>query len=358
MHKFLIMTNFQTIIRTWYQKNGRHLPWRETSDPYKIWISEIILQQTQVKQGLNYYQRFIRKFPDVQALANASENQVMQQWQGLGYYSRARNLHLAAKTIVTEYNGLFPQTYKKILKLKGIGTYTAAAIASIAFGEPRPVVDGNVYRVLSRLFMADIPIDRTEGKKYFEKKASELLDQKSPGTHNQAMMELGALICRPASPICRECPVSAFCKAAAHGKQTLFPVRSKKISRKKRWLHFLIISQNGQTVVQKRTENDIWKGLYQFPLIETKKYSSSDTIRKRLKKTLPDGIRIEKTHQEKHLLTHQELNATFYNLVCPKNVEIPQTFNQLENELIKNENILGLPFPQLIQKNLLKLIKP
>lgn len=358
MHKFLIMTNFPSIIRKWYQKNGRHLPWRETNDPYKIWISEIILQQTQVKQGLNYYQHFISKFPDAQALANASENQLLQQWQGLGYYSRARNLHLAAKTIVTEHNGLFPQTYKKILKLKGIGPYTAAAIASIAFGEPRPVVDGNVFRVLSRLFMAGIPIDRTEGKKYFEKRAWELLDHNNPGTHNQAMMELGALICRPASPLCLECPVLVFCKAAAQEKQTLFPVRSKKISRKKRWLHFLIISQNGQTVVQKRIENDIWKGLYQFPLIETKKYSSSDTIRKKLGKALSDGIIIEKTHQEKYLLTHQELDASFYNIVWPRNVVIPQTFNQLKNEWIKNENIQGLPFPQLIQKNLSKLIKP
>jgi len=352
------MTCFPSLIRKWYQKHGRELPWRETSDPYKIWISEVILQQTQVKQGLNYYLRFIRSFPDVSSLAKASERQIMQHWQGLGYYSRARHLHSAAKSIVSEQNGLFPQTYKKILKLKGVGPYTAAAIASIAFGEPFPVVDGNVFRVLSRLLASPLPIDTTEGKKYFQTKAQHFLDLNDPGTHNQAMMELGALICKPIAPLCHQCPVVSLCKAAAAGQQSRYPVKSKKTTRKKRWLHYLIISKQGCSVIQKRKANDIWKSLYQFPLIETPTSATIGQIREKVQQSFATDLKIKKLLQAKHLLTHQELNTVFYKVIWPEDMALPETFQLEQLEMINNKEIVEIPFPQIIQKNLETLIKP
>ncbi|SFE23657.1 A/G-specific adenine glycosylase [Thermophagus xiamenensis] len=350
------MTSFLFKIIQWYKNHARDLPWRKTTDPYKIWISEVILQQTQVKQGLSYYLRFIRSFPDVQALAEASEQEVLRQWQGLGYYSRARNLHSAAKTIVKEQNSLFPQTYKKILKLKGIGPYTAAAIASIAFGEPVPVIDGNVYRVLSRLFLIDLPIDTTEGKKYFEKLAWQLLDRHDPGTYNQALMELGALICKPANPLCQQCPVKEFCKAASKKQQQLFPVKSKKIVKKKRWLHYLVVSQNGHTILQKRTDNDIWKGLYQFPLIETTSSCSTQSIRPKILEIFPEAISIKKINQVKHLLTHQELHISFYKVIWPENRSLSLASNPQPLKLVKNDEIVELPLPQVIKKNISLII--
>ncbi|MGQ1890800.1 A/G-specific adenine glycosylase [Thermophagus sp. OGC60D27] len=350
------MTCFASKIREWYQLHGRKLPWRETADPYKIWISEVILQQTQVKQGLNYYQRFICSFPDVRTLAAASERQIMKHWQGLGYYSRARNLHAAAQTIVLKQNGLFPQTYENLLKLRGIGPYTAAAIASIAFGEPKPVVDGNVYRVLSRVFAIALPIDTSEGKKHFEKLAHKLLDVNDPGTHNQALMDLGALICKPTSPRCHECPVSSMCEAAAIGQQAQFPVKSKKISRKKRWLHFLIISEQGYTILQKRTSDDIWKGLYQFPVIETGKKVPILHIQEQVQQIFSDTLKIQKIHHAKHLLTHQELNTLFYKVNWPKNRPLPKTINQTRTVVVNNKEIAEFPLPQILQKNLSILI--
>lgn len=350
------MTSFLSKIIQWYKNHARDLPWRKTTDPYKIWISEVILQQTQVKQGLNYYLRFIRSFPDVQALAEASEQEVLRQWQGLGYYSRARNLHSAAKTIVKEQNSLFPQTYKKILKLKGIGPYTAAAIASIAFGEPVPVIDGNVYRVLSRLFLIDRPIDTTEGKKYFERLAWRLLDRRDPGTYNQALMELGALICKPTNPLCQQCPVAQFCKALSQNRQQLFPVKSKKIIKKKRWFHFFVISQNGYTIIQKRTDNDIWKGLFQFPLIETTSSCPTHSIRSKFMELFPEATDIKKIHQAKHLLTHQELHITFYKVSWPENHSLSFSKYPQQLKMVKNDEISVLPLPQIIKKNINTLI--
>ncbi len=356
MHKILIMTNFPFLIKEWYLQYGRELPWRNTTDSYKIWISEIILQQTQVKQGKDYYHNFLKTFPDAKALANASETQVLQQWQGLGYYSRARNIHHAAKTIVKQHNGLLPQTYKKIMTLKGIGSYTAAAIASFAYGLPYPVVDGNVFRLLSRIFAIDIPIDSSAGKKHFEHLAEALLDKNDPGTHNQAIMELGALICKPASPFCDKCPVAHFCKAFATGTQTNFPVKRKKPTRKKRYFNFLVIHSNKKLVVQKRSGKDIWQGLYQFPLIETDQKTSEEILRSNIAKLTGVRPKITRRAEKNHLLTHQELHTIFYNIEWPVHQKLPEYFNQLKNEIIPFKEVENLPFPQLIKENLKNIL--
>ncbi|PWE01276.1 A/G-specific adenine glycosylase [Marinilabilia rubra] len=350
------MTNFPKLIREWYCENGRQLPWRETKDPYKIWISEIILQQTQVKQGLEYYRNFIKRFPDVQTLARATETELMQQWQGLGYYSRARNIHHAAKAIINEHNGLMPQTYKKIRTLKGVGPYTAAAIASFAFRLPYPVVDGNVYRLLSRLFAKEIPIDSTEGKKYFYNLADNLLDRADPATHNQAIMEMGALICKPANPKCDECPVVNHCKAYGTKSQNRFPVKQKKIIRKKRFFNYLIIIKGNKTIVQKRAKQDIWQGLYQFPLLETSKRTPKNKIVELIEEGTGVKVTAKKAHEKKHLLTHQELHAVFYRIKWPTTENLPEFFDEIATEEIKKEDVPKIPFPQLIRENLKNIL--
>ncbi|PRZ02189.1 A/G-specific adenine glycosylase [Marinilabilia salmonicolor] len=356
MHKILIMTNFPEQIREWYIEHGRRLPWRDTKDPYKIWISEVILQQTRVDQGLAYYQRFIEAFPDVTALAQASETRLMQLWQGLGYYSRARNLHQAAQTIVNEHNGKMPQTYKKIKNLKGIGPYTAAAIASFAYNLPHAVVDGNVYRVLSRYFATGLPIDSTAGRKHFSKVADDFLDKKDPAGHNQAIMELGALICKPAKPLCEQCPVNETCDAFATGTQNRFPVKTKRITRKKRYLHYLIIIKNQHIIINKRTGQDIWKGLYQFPLIETPGPASSNDIEKELKNKNTGFSGIKKLLEKRHLLTHQELHTSFYRVEITTEEFLSRWTDETSFQSIPITQIKEIPFPQLIAENLSKLL--
>ncbi len=390
MHKILIMTNFPKQIREWYFLHGRRLPWRETQDPYKIWISEVILQQTRVNQGLEYFQRFIKAFPNVEALAEASQTSLMQQWQGLGYYSRARNLHHAAQTIVNEYNGTIPQTYKKIKTLKGIGPYTAAAISSFAFNLPYAVVDGNVYRILSRLYAKEIPIDSSQGQFFFTALANELLDKQDPATHNQAMMDLGALICRPANPLCEECPVNQVCAAYSTGTQKNFPVKTKKNKKRKRYLNFLILKSSTHIIIGNRTEKDIWQGLFQFPLIETTEPTSEQKIRKLLKAFFKMTFDITSIMEKRHLLTHQELYVRFLKVTLPgavdflnpENIFSSEALLQSENNNLKMghttvlretqappytnpavayqtipiETLNDIPFPQVIKENLDKLI--
>ncbi|MFO8000395.1 MAG: A/G-specific adenine glycosylase [Marinilabilia sp.] len=351
------MTRFPLLIRKWYLNHGRSLPWRETRDPYKIWISEIILQQTQVTQGKKYYLNFLRAFPDVHALAEASEKEVLQQWQGLGYYSRARNLHQAAKTIVKEHNGLFPQTYKKIQTLKGIGPYTASAIASFAFDLPYAVVDGNVYRLLSRIYAISTPVDTHEGKNQFKELADRLLDRNDPATHNQAIMETGAMICRPSLPLCSECPVAHLCKAFAKGKQTEFPVKSKRKVRKKRYLNFLIIHCKDNILIQKRQDKDIWQGLYQFPLIETPHKPTKKIIARRIYDLTNTHLPLKKIMDKKHLLTHQELQTAFYRIEWPENLAIPENFIKTQPGWISPEEAGEFPFPQLIKESLHKILR-
>ncbi|MBP1676854.1 MAG: A/G-specific DNA-adenine glycosylase [Bacteroidetes bacterium] len=307
--------NSESIIG-WYQRHKRDLPWRNTSDPYKIWISEIILQQTRVNQGLEYYLRFVDRFPDVKTLAAAELDEVLRYWQGLGYYSRARNLHKAACQINSMYNGVFPDDYQQILGLAGVGKYTAAAVSSLAFNAAYAVVDGNVYRVLSRLFGVDTPIDSTTGIKEFSELAQQFLDKSDPGMHNQALMEFGALQCVPVSPRCELCPVSAHCVAFKTDAVSQLPVKTTKVKVKNRFLNYLYIEYNGKTFIQRREENDIWKNLYEFPLIESDKLLATEELLSHpLFIEIFDGISevviVTTSAVRKHILTHRHIYATF-----------------------------------------------
>ncbi|MES2565448.1 MAG: A/G-specific adenine glycosylase [Bacteroidota bacterium] len=335
------------LLISWYKKNKRDLPWRDTKDPYNIWMSEIILQQTQVVQGLNYYNKFIDTFPTVTELANAPEDKVMRLWQGLGYYSRARNLHAAAKAIKLNHKGKFPVTYETIKELKGVGDYTAAAISSFAFDLPHAVVDGNVYRVLSRLFDISTPINSTQGKKEFQLVADELLNKKQPALHNSSMMEFGALCCKPQNPKCEDCPLQIHCMAFHNNTVGLRPVKDKKIKIRERFLHYFIFNYKDNVFIQKRTEKDIWQNLYEFFLIETSEATDSKILLKH--KTIKDlGINFKVnsiTVAKKHVLSHQHLYATFYDV----DIEEP-----LKNILIKikRDSLSTIAFPQLIIKYL------
>lgn len=263
-------TFFYKNLITWYLQNGRSLPWRDTKDPYRIWLSEIMLQQTRVAQGLPYYLRFIEEFPSVRDLAAASEEKVLKLWQGLGYYSRARNLHHTAKFVVGELDGIFPNTYEGLIQLKGVGDYTASAIASICFDQPTAVVDGNVYRVLSRVFGVETPINSSAGIKEFKDLAQQLIDPGQPGTYNQAVMEFGARHCVPQNPKCNECIFSNHCKALAAGKVDSLPVKLKKTKIKKHHFNYIIpVSADERTILEQRTGKGIWENLYQFPLVES-----------------------------------------------------------------------------------------
>ena len=261
------MENFSRKLIDWYRENGRDLPWRRTKNPYLIWISEIILQQTRVVQGYDYYQRFVARFPDVFALAAADEDEVMKYWQGLGYYSRARNLHAAARRMAEA--GGFPVTYTGVRALKGVGEYTAAAICSFAYGMPYAVVDGNVYRVLSRWLGIDTPIDSAEGKKLFVRVADELLDRERPGLYNQAIMDFGALQCTPVAPDCLFCPLNDSCVARLKGIAGSLPVKQHKTKVTNRYFNYIYVRMGAYTFIHKRSGNDIWKNLYEPPLIET-----------------------------------------------------------------------------------------
>ena len=333
---------------SWYKKNKRDLPWRNTSDPYKIWLSEIILQQTQVIQGLNYYIKFTETFPTVVDLANAPEDKVMRLWQGLGYYSRARNLHAAAKAIKINHKGKFPSTYDSIKELKGVGDYTAAAVSSFAFGLPHAVVDGNVYRVLSRLFVIDTPINSSQGKKEFQLVADELLNKKQPALHNSAMMEFGALWCKPQNPKCEDCPLQAQCLAFQNNTITIRPVKENKIKIKNRYLHYFILNYKNNVYIQKRTEKDIWQNLYEFYLIETPEATDPDILlkHKELKKIVSDFKVKAVVIAKKHVLSHQHLYATFYELNISKALKSKILIK------IKYSELTNFGLPQLITKYL------
>ena len=277
------MNNFSEILINWYREHKRELPWRESSDPYLIWISEIILQQTRVVQGYDYFIRFIKRFPDVTSLAEADEDEVMKFWQGLGYYSRARNLHAAARSM----NGVFPKTYPEVLALKGVGEYTAAAICSFAYNMPYAVVDGNVYRVLSRYLGIETPIDSTEGKKLFASLAGEFLDKSRPAVYNQAIMDFGAIQCTPQNPACLFCPLAGSCMALSKSMVAQLPVKQHKTKTTERFLNYIYVRAGACTFINKRTGNDIWKNLFELPLIET---ASSVTEEELL--ALPEFIKL------------------------------------------------------------------
>lgn len=331
------MSFSHTIIR-WYHKNKRDLPWRHTSDPYKIWLSEIILQQTRVQQGLPYYETFVKKFPTIHHLAEAREDVVMKTWQGLGYYSRARNLHFTAKYIAQKLKGIFPTKYEEIKKLKGIGEYTAAAIASFAFNEPHAVVDGNVFRVLSRYLGIRIPVDSTEGKKAFTQKSNLLIDKKDPGTFNQAIMEFGALQCVPQNPDCNKCPLKKDCRAYANNEIAMLPVKSQKVKVRNRYFNYFVVRKDGKTLIRKRTENDIWKNLYDFPMTETKK---------EMKKI--EGAIASKSF--KHVLSHQVIYARFWELKTISQKIKTGSKGEYQNSIYVSDNQLNkFAFPRLIDR--------
>ncbi len=309
--------DFSKKILHWYQQNKRELPWRQTVDPYKIWLSEIMLQQTRVAQGLPYYEKFVAHFPTVFDMARATEEQVLKLWQGLGYYSRARNMHATAKTIVREHGGEFPTTYEGLLKLKGVGDYTASAIASICFNEPQPVVDGNVYRVLSRYFGVDLPINSTEGVKYFKELAKKVMSLDNIRDYNQGIMEFGAIQCAPKKPYCLHCPLKEGCVALAKNRVLELPIKLKKTTIKERNFNYLVfLDANRNTVLEQRKGKGIWQGLYQFPLLETNGSTTENELRTKALEHLPDRDKasVVRFNSEPivHKLSHQHLKTTFW----------------------------------------------
>lgn len=303
----MIDENFSLVLIKWYNLNKRNLPWRNTNDPYKIWISEIILQQTRVEQGLPYYNKFILNFPNIIKLSQAKEDKVLKLWQGLGYYSRARNLHFTSKYITEKLNGEFPKNYDGLIKLKGVGKYTASAISSFAYNEKKAVLDGNVFRVLSRYFGVFDPIDSTLGLKLFEEISFKNLPIKNIATYNQSIMEFGALQCKPASPNCELCPLNFNCWAFLNNKISSLPVKNKKIIKKERFFNFIVLANEKFVFIEKRIKNDIWKNLYQFPLFE-----DSDLNFKPAKDLVKNGVLLKKT-KINHILTHQRLNVVFWH---------------------------------------------
>lgn len=325
--KYLCTMNFSKTILNWYAINGRELPWRQTTNPYAIWLSEVIMQQTRIAQGTAYWEHFMKHWPNVHELAKATEDEVLREWQGLGYYSRARNLHKAAQQIVGL--GRFPQTYKELKQLKGIGEYTAAAISSISFAEPVAVVDGNVYRVLARYFGIDTPIDSTEGKKIFKAMAQENLPKEAPAAYNQGMMDFGAIQCTPTSPNCEVCPLIDTCFAANNNKVAELPVKAKKTKQRERHFSFIYIRCNGKTAIRRRGAGDIWQGLWELPTKEL------------LGNAIENATLIKKN--VKHILTHQIIFTDFYLLETDTPPTLPADYIW-----IKESEIERYALPRLI----------
>ncbi len=342
---------FTTQLLDWFAHNHRPLPWKGERDPYLIWLSEIILQQTTVAQGLPYFERFREQYPSVKDLAAAPDDAVMKLWEGLGYYSRARNLLATARHIADELNGVFPTTYADILTLKGVGPYTAAAIASFGFGEAKAVVDGNVYRVLSRVFGIATPIDSTEGKHEFNALAAELLDKKRPADWNQAIMDFGATHCTPSRPKCGAvCPMHGFCKAFEEKTVDNLPVKSKKLTKRERFFNYLILNDGESVYIQKRTEKDIWQDLYEFPLVETNNLTEDDTaIFEAFNPNLTDEFTVEKKSAPmRQLLTHQRIIAIFWEIKV-KNADILRGSDFLK---INRKDVVKYAFPKVIDNYL------
>ena len=343
------MDNMKEIILEWYASNRRDLPWRNDPTPYQVWLSEVILQQTRVSQGLDYYLRFIERWPSVADLAAASEEEVLKMWQGLGYYSRARNLHHCAKQVMEQHNGKFPADFEQLKQLKGVGDYTAAAIASIAFNLPCAVVDGNVYRVLSRLFDVDTPININEGQKLFATLADELLNREQPGLHNQAVMEFGALHCTPKNPNCLLCPLQAQC--LAFSRQTIMqrPVKLAKTKVTTRYFNYVVAKTGDKVYLRKRSGNDIWRNLYDFPCIESEKPLSVEEV------LASEGFRqhfgnvpftVTKVSPVfTHKLTHRTLLAQFIE------IKLSQEWPPIETKdifLASERDMENYPIPRLI----------
>jgi A/G-specific adenine glycosylase len=337
----------KTLLQWNTKQNTRQMPWKGEKDPYKIWLSEIILQQTRVEQGLDYYHRFVAAFPTISHLAGATETQVFKLWEGLGYYTRCKNLIATAKYIHTELGGRFPVQYEDILSLKGIGPYTAAAISSFAFNLPFAVVDGNVFRVLSRFFGIPVPIDSTEGKKYFNTLANDLLDKKLPGIYNQGLMDFGAVICKPQLPLCANCALNERCVAYLQGSVQQLPVKEKSITKKTRWFYYLVLDFKGELYVRKRGAGDIWENLYEFILVEAKEAMQLENLQ--LVKEILGESRFEIIHISafyKQLLTHQTIRGQFIRAKINEKVLVKGYSRVGEIALQK------LPFPKFISNYL------
>ena len=333
------MVRFQRLLQNWYSENKRDLPWRRTKNPYKVWLSEIILQQTRVAQGLAYYNKFVYTYPTVSDLAQASEQEVLNLWKGLGYYSRARNLHKTAKEVFNEHSGVFPETYLGLIKLSGVGPYTAAAISSFCFDEAQAVLDGNVFRVLSRIHDHQTPINTTLGMKEFSVLAKEHLNLQDPASYNQAIMEFGALHCKPKNPRCETCPFTLECSALINGTIDLRPQKIKKLKIKKRFFLYIVYTDRTSKMVylKKRTAKDIWHHLFDFYLEE---YSSKEE----LEKSITEDSEIEPV-QKTHKLTHQTLHVTFIQKEIKKPLPTDETLKPYSLKRLKS-----LPIPTLHQK--------
>ena len=345
---------FSNTLIHWYLANCRDLPWRHTRDPYLIWVSEIILQQTQVAQGLDYYLRFVAQFPDVQTLAAAPIDQVLKVWQGLGYYSRARHLHASAQQIMQKFGGKFPKNHAKVLSLAGVGRYTAAAICSFAYGQPYAAVDGNGYRVLARYFGLDVPTDTAAGQRQFFQLANEVLSPTQPALHNQALIEFGALHCTPTAPHCYDCPLAASCDALATNRVGTLPRKQGKTQVRNRYFNYIFAVSDGKTLLHQRAAGDIWQGLYEFPLIETaedfaiEKILASDVFLK-LIKNQPFTL-AHTTPVRKHILTHQRIFAR-----CLA-VEIAKiTATNTDFIVVPTANLADYPMSRLMEKMLADL---
>jgi A/G-specific adenine glycosylase len=335
----------------WNRKdNKRQMPWKGEKDPYKIWLSEIILQQTRVEQGMGYYQRFIEKYPAIKDLAKAPEQEVFKLWEGLGYYSRCKNLIATAKYISEELNGIFPKKYEDVLTLKGVGNYTAAAITSFAYNAPHAVLDGNVFRILSRIYDIETPIDTTDGKKVFSSLAQQTLPEEKAGEYNQAILDFGATICKPL-PECPSCFFNTKCKAFLKGKQSSLPVKSKKITVKERWFNYLILKHGDQYAIHQREAKDIWEKLFEFLLVETNKKTSvkklSPLFEASFKLKSNDFIFNEEALHTKQRLSHQIIHFQFIKAEVRKKPRLPERVIWVKSSQLKN-----YPFPKTLQQRL------
>ena len=351
------MDFFNSPVHSWYSLYKRDLPWRNTRNPYLIWLSEIILQQTRIDQGMAYYSRFAAEFPTISDLADAPEDQILKLWQGLGYYSRARNLHFTAKFIQQNYNCIFPDNYNTIRSLKGIGEYTAAAIASISFNLEYPTVDGNVYRVLSRFFGIADPIDTSWGKKTFNNLAIELIKGADPGMHNQAIMEFGALQCTPKNPNCNQCPLKERCFAFLNQKIAELPVKQNKTKQRDRYFNYLVLSHRNHTWIRKREGKDIWKNLFEFPFIETEDEISIEKLTTltefdRIISTTDQAIIENVSDWKIHILSHQRIHYRFVRIQLTDKINGTEDFIR-----VNKEDIFNFAVPKLLETYLNEYMK-
>jgi A/G-specific adenine glycosylase len=347
--------NFISEVIAWYNVNKRDLPWRHTKDPYIIWLSEVILQQTRVDQGLPYFNRFAEKYPHVSSFAAATEDEILTMWQGLGYYSRGRNMHRTAQMVMEEHAGYFPKKYDELLKLKGIGEYTAAAISSFSADEAKAVVDGNVFRVLARYFGVEEPINSPKAKKLFTTIANEVMDARNPALSNQALMEFGALLCRPKNPLCENCPVQLNCLAFNKNLVGLLPIKIKKSPVKNRYFNYFVVFNGDEILMKKRGPKDIWQNLYELPLLETQSFESADMlIASEECINLLGKVQVNKVYGPiKHVLSHQKIHAQF---IFIDNVDLEMTARNTDWFFTNVSNLDQLAQPQLIFAFLKKIL--